>query len=508
MKHSIYSLRFRLILLVLLAVLPAFGLTLYTGWSDHQQHALEVQDNALRLARLTAASYNEMIASGHQLLIALTEVDEVADSQSNPTACATFLAKLVALYPRYTNFTVSAPNGDLICSGVPVEGQVNFADREWFQRLLEKRDFVVGEYVIGRIVGRPLLPLVYPVFSLTGEIKTVMTAAIDLAWINQLPVNAELPEGSVSTLLDHKGTIMARAPDPEGWIGQTLSEAPFVETILTQQEGTIEIEGIDGVQRLYAYLSLGTPPDVDGYILVGIPSQVAYATTNKSLYRHLIGLGVVAVLALLAAWVGGDVLLLRRVRALLKATQRLASGDLSARTGVTQARGELSQLAMAFDEMAGTLEDRTRSLARSEAEFRMLAENALVGIYRTTLGGDILYVNQYLAEMMGYETPEDMLQESVITRYKDPADRAALLEIIQKQGHVMAYDVDVLTKQGDLRHVMLSGWLEGETLSGMIIDITERKRAEEEVQRLKAFNEGIVQNMVEGIVVQDLQGCF
>ncbi|MEW6717230.1 MAG: hypothetical protein AB1345_06995, partial [Chloroflexota bacterium] len=72
----------------------------------------------------------------------------------------------------------------------------------------------------------------------------------------------------------------------------------------------------------------------------------------------------------------------------------------------------------------------------------------------------------------------------------------------------MAYDVDVLTKQGDLRHVMLSGWLEGETLSGMIIDITERKRAEEEVQRLKAFNEGIVQNMVEGIVVQDLQGCF
>jgi signal transduction histidine kinase len=80
------------------------------------------------------------------------------------------------------------------------------------------------------------------------------------------------------------------------------------------------------------------------------------------------------VLALAAAWFGGDLLILRWVNMLVGATKRLSSGDLSVRTGLPSDQGELGQLAHAFDEMAESLElahqmleqrvaDRTRELS-------------------------------------------------------------------------------------------------------------------------------------------------
>jgi diguanylate cyclase (GGDEF)-like protein len=79
--------------------------------------------------------------------------------------------------------------------------------------------------------------------------------------------------------------------------------------------------------------------------------------------RNLAGLGLVGALALVAAWVGGDVFLLRRVNALVKATQRLSAGDLGARTGLPSDESELGQLARAFDDMATSLQQQTDSMA-------------------------------------------------------------------------------------------------------------------------------------------------
>ncbi len=54
---------------------------------------------------------------------------------------------------------------------------------------------------------------------------------------------------------------------------------------------------------------------------------------------------IVGMLALIAAWYGGEHFILRQVRALMRAVQRLASGDLQARSGLKEAEGEIGQLA-------------------------------------------------------------------------------------------------------------------------------------------------------------------
>jgi signal transduction histidine kinase/HAMP domain-containing protein/ActR/RegA family two-component response regulator len=75
---------------------------------------------------------------------------------------------------------------------------------------------------------------------------------------------------------------------------------------------------------------------------------------------------VVGMVALGAAWAGGERFILRQVRRLLAATQRLAAGDLSSRTGLGHERGELGELAATFDGMAQALEQRVRERERTE----------------------------------------------------------------------------------------------------------------------------------------------
>ncbi len=75
---------------------------------------------------------------------------------------------------------------------------------------------------------------------------------------------------------------------------------------------------------------------------------------------------VVGLLALGAAWFGGERFILRQVRMLSKAAQGLGAGDLTSRTGLSNEKGELGELANTFDAMAATLEERVKERERAE----------------------------------------------------------------------------------------------------------------------------------------------
>ena len=82
---------------------------------------------------------------------------------------------------------------------------------------------------------------------------------------------------------------------------------------------------------------------------------------------HLPWIGfVVGLLALGAAWFGGERFILRQVRILSRATQQLAMGDLSSRTGLERETGELADLGKAIDKMAAALEEKIREREQAE----------------------------------------------------------------------------------------------------------------------------------------------
>jgi len=75
---------------------------------------------------------------------------------------------------------------------------------------------------------------------------------------------------------------------------------------------------------------------------------------------------VVGILALVASWLGGEFFILREVRALSTVAQRIAEGDLSARTGLKPSKNELGDLTKGFDLMAESLERHVRNLESAE----------------------------------------------------------------------------------------------------------------------------------------------
>lgn len=152
------------------------------------------------------------------------------------------------------------------------------------------------------------------------------------------------------------------------------------------------------------------------------------------------------------------------------------------------------------------LRETEESLKESEKKYRNLVDNAPVGVYTTNPEGDILYVNEALAQMFEFDSPEEMISGGVLAKYKNTVDREVLIKNLKKTGTVNNFEVEVLTKTGKPKNVLLSATLDGDILSGMITDITERKRAEDELKKYsnKLEESNKLKDLFNDIMVHDL----
>ncbi len=365
------QLRTRLVLLVLLAVIPALILTLSTGVAQKRRAANEANREFLNVMKLTAAEQERIIDGARQLLGVLVHVPEVRSLE--PTLCDPLLAGLLKQNPVYANFGITDRNGMILCSGLPMGKPISVVDRLWFKRAVETRAFAVGDFQISRTAHVPTVHFACPFFDDDGKVLGVAFAALDLKWVSQLLARAHLQEGTVSTLVDMSGTILARNPDPENWVGKMVADTPLLKTVLARTDpGTVETAGVDGVMRLYAFTPLkesgGT---IAGYLILGIPSDLAYADANRVMVRNLVFLAVVGVFAIAAAWGFAGSFVLRRTNELIVAANRLRAGDLSSRTRPDHRFGEFTDVAKAFDEMAEALEQRIVEIQKTHAELRL-----------------------------------------------------------------------------------------------------------------------------------------
>lgn len=131
-----------------------------------------------------------------------------------------------------------------------------------------------------------------------------------------------------------------------------------------------------------------------------------------------------------------------------------------------------------------------KALQESERNYRNLVDNALVGVYRSTIEGRFLYVNEAMAHIFECGSPKEMLSEDVQLRYKSPKDREGFIERLKQHGAVSNYEIEVPTKDGKLVTILISATLDNGIISGMVLDITEHKRLEEQflqAQKIEAI---------------------
>jgi len=501
-----------LLLLVLFAVAPAFGLIAYTALEQRQAAAQAAKDNALGLARLVAVVQRRLIESTHEQLVSLAQLP-IVRRPAWADLCAETFARLLKQHSHYLNLGVIELNGELRCSAVPMKERVNLADRPYFIRALESRDFAMGDYQIGRVTGKGSVNFGYPVLDEAGQLQAVVFAALDLAALfSDLVTNVPLPEGATFLMVNEEGAILARHPDPHRWVGKNVAESALAREMRAQPgEGVIEAPGMDGVERFYAFVPLYAAPGGEADVAIGLPKSAVLGPAHMAFIRNLALMALAAALALAAAWAGGRLLVLRPVNALIQAAGHLGGGDLSARTGVNHGTGELGRLAQHFDDMAESLQERELVLRQaiaerriSDARFADIINNAADAVISVDEHQRIVLFNHGAEKIFGYAASEILGQPLDVLL---PARFGAMhrrhiqnFAAAPETARHMAQRGEIWGRRKDGAEFPAEASISKLAQDGSMIftailrDITDRKKAEDEIRTL---NTQLEQRVIE-----------
>lgn len=375
-------------LLVVLAALPALVLTVYSAIERRESEESQARDELNRLVKLAAMQQWQVVESARQMMVASSQTLLIllGDKQR----CTQFFAGLLAENRNsYHAMGMFDLDGNLFCNASSWRDKVYSGDRLYFRLAKETGRFAVGEFQIGRVTGNAGINFGFPVRDADHEIRAIAFAGLDLENLRRMAEDTALPPDGILSVIDVKGTVLSRKPAMNDRIGRKLWNAQVIESILAGSEGVLEVKGEDGVDWLLAHRVVYTNPDgaFPLRVLVTVPLKSVFAEANHAMIRDLVGITLATLFLLVAAWFGAEWSMLRKFRALLSAAQRMRGGDLNARSGIPHGEEELSQLARAFDEMAGALQQREQRLQEQAIS------DPLTGLYN----------RRYLAEFLPRE---------------------------------------------------------------------------------------------------------
>ncbi|MBI5858716.1 MAG: PAS domain S-box protein [Sphingobacteriales bacterium] len=134
-----------------------------------------------------------------------------------------------------------------------------------------------------------------------------------------------------------------------------------------------------------------------------------------------------------------------------------------------------------------------KDLMNTKQKFQAIFDNTADGIYQSTIDGKFIMVNPSMARIFGYDSPEEMVH--LVTNigeqlYADPAERKKMVGIILAEGHIENFELQVAKKGGEIIWVSANIRIvrdeKGEInyFEGVLEDITDKKRAEEQLKNL------------------------
>ena len=160
----------------------------------------------------------------------------------------------------------------------------------------------------------------------------------------------------------------------------------------------------------------------------------------------------------------------------------------------------------------GIIVDQTQR-KQMEEDYRRLFENVGCGVFISSKEGKFLNANQALLDMLGYESKEEFLKVDINRDlYLRPEDRRKFQEMIERDGHVIDYEVDFKRKDRRTIPISLTGHVrydqDGNVLGyeGLNVDLSQRKQMEREIREANDFLNKIMKSSPNAIMATDMEG--
>jgi HAMP domain-containing protein len=379
-RRSWIDLRARIWFVMVFVLLPSLGYIVINSVLVRQRARTQAQADLLSLAHQAGNTQKQGLEEMQRtlaLVATLTPVLEAAQT-GNVGPCQARLAQIAALYPQTTGFRVWDLKGQSICADRPLTEPTNVYGQLWFRQVLDKQSFAIGEFELSHANGEVLIAFGYPVSNTSGGLAAVVSSGFELFHLIQTDATLPWPPDAFVSEFDHNGIVLARSQNATAWIGKSLPEAAGLPNSLADGRNVIELTESDGVRRLYAVTPVTGPGGSLIYLSISRPANAVFGPSDTALATSLVVSVGLAVMALaLAGWWSRHTMV-RPMQALLAATNRLATGDLSTRARPEPAGSEVDLLATTFNAMAANLELREEArkkaeqyLRESEARFRV-----------------------------------------------------------------------------------------------------------------------------------------
>ena len=179
---------------------------------------------------------------------------------------------------------------------------------------------------------------------------------------------------------------------------------------------------------------------------------------------------------------------------------------------VKDVEGQVQEVVLVHEDITETkaAEEERR---RAEKKYRSIFENAVEGIFQTTVGGQFVTANPAMARMFGYESAEELL--GAVSNigdqlYMDPERRTEFTRLAVRDGFVSGFEAQLLRKDGTPVWISANARAiyddEGELVGyeGTVEDIIERKRVEEALREIREAERRRIARELHDVVLQDL----
>jgi PAS domain S-box-containing protein len=380
----------RLFVLVAAAMLPAIAIQTYNEIDLRRAREVEVQDEALGLAKLAAAEQQQIVQGVRQALIALSELPAI--KAKDVQGCNAYLSRIRERYPEFIAFFVVDMNGSRFCTSISQPKPITAIGRPYFNNVLKTGEFSIGEFAIGLTTGRKSVHFALPFYDDDGRMSGGVIAALSLDWLADYIAKKGVPAGAALAITDRNGTNLARYPDNDRFVGMKV---PARKDPMLHNQTVADIVGIDGVRRIVGFAAVGE----DLLVSFGLDRAQAFAKMERRTQRDILFIVLSTLIVLtLTVW-GAQRFIQRPFSQLVDAANRWRLGDFSRRVDI-QDNSEVARVASAFNAMADELKHREHELSEAKekaeeaaARITMIFESTTDSVLMIDRNWRISYLN-------------------------------------------------------------------------------------------------------------------
>lgn len=505
------TLRTRLVILVLAAIVPLFGLSIFKAVYNADIAVERAMTDLQFAASLAASNQQQLAETARQVLTAVVHAPELLSDEAGKTVkggrggrCDAYLVELNRQFPLYANLGIVGMDGRALCNGIPNSTLNYLGDRAYFREAVARRSFVTGEYIVGRATGIPSISFALPLLDREGHVLMVAYASVDLAEMAKLALGIELPPGAALGIHDRNGVLLAGKPALPIRIGQKAASPVLREAVKDMRTGTADGPDGAGMRRLWAYTPSSSNAGEAFFVAVSLDHNLVVGASQRQLWLELGVLSSLAFLGGLLAWMMGGRAIVRPTRNILEATRRIEDGRLDVRIPVSPSDdgGEFSRISAGFNRMAESLQKHRGALeaelANSEAIQRRLQDAqrlGRIGYWQLDVGTEKTWWSDEVYDLLGVDKAVFAASREAFLQLIHPGDRRdfkARRDAAVEGGLPLDVEFRVITAAGEVRWIHLMGRAHGRQdgqpgheprRSGVLQEITDRKQAELEIAR-------------------------